>query len=69
MADAYYVRIDVEKLRQCFIECDGHEWTREEVADWLHECGFRHRAQQTWLCEEIALEALARDEYQIERPA
>lgn len=67
MADSYVVEIDMEKLRAS-LEADGDRIvTLEDTEAALREAGFR-KVAKGWLCEEISLRWLARDEIKSIRP-
>lgn len=61
MADSFLVRIDLKKLRENFATA-GSEMTPDQVRDWLRESRFRAQADGWWLCEEITLALLAKEE-------
>ncbi len=67
MAEPFFVQVNLERLRQNFNLTDATLWTMDRVKDWLRECGFVERADG-WLCEEISLEVLSKNEIDLIQP-
>ena len=61
MADSFIVKINLQKFRDN-AATNGEEMTPQQVKEWLHDSGFRERADGSWLCEEISLALLAKEE-------
>lgn len=59
MADAYYVTVDMEKLRSRLKWSDGAPATMEHARAWLASNDFRSTGRaEVWIAEEISLAAL-----------
>lgn len=61
MSDSFVITIDLEKLRANFSRSENTIWTIDQVRKWLREHRFIEQGDE-WLCEEILLQLIAKDE-------
>jgi hypothetical protein len=66
MADAFLVKIDLQRLQDNLAQAENRRLSSEEVEFWLSEFGFR-RSRNDWIAEEESLDALDRSEYYVIR--